>query len=492
MRGLRRTAATVVLAIALTSCSGDDSSTPGEVPEAEEPGASSTATDGSPSEDPEEVDRAVSEPVEDSVYPDVGDPSVDALAYHLDLTWEPGRRVLTGKEELTFRSTATADHVQLDLAAPLDVTSLQVDGVDASYQHTGKDLVISGDFVEDEKYVLALRYRGSPGPVEAPTTRADFSRVGFTVSDDGSAWTMQEPYGAYTWYAVNDQPSDKAAYEFVLRAPAPMTGVANGTLDSHTTKKGRTVARWVLDSPTSSYLVTVAFGRYEVIEDESASGVPLQYWTRVGTPRKYVQRLRETKDALAWVEERLGPYPFPSLGVLLVDSSSGMETQSMITLGSTDYTTSKEVIVHEIVHQWYGDQVTPSDWRDLWMSEGMAMYLQLIWEADNASVPLPRVMEQLAPFESTVREYAGPPGAYDPQTFGETQVYYGPALMWDQVRRRVGDDKFWAMVRAWPSADPDGSSNREEYLAWVEEQTGTELSDLFDGWLMAKRSPKWE
>ena len=35
---------------------------------------------------------------------------------------------------------------------------------------------------------------------------------------------MQEPYGAYSWYAVNDQPSDKALYDFTITAPAPMVG----------------------------------------------------------------------------------------------------------------------------------------------------------------------------------------------------------------------------------------------------------------------------
>ena len=49
----------------------------------------------------------------------------------------------------------------------------------------------------------------------------------------------------------------------------------------------------------------------------------------------------------------------------------------MVTLGINDYTTCRrDVLVHEIAHQWYGDEVTPGDWRDLWMSEGMAMYLQ--------------------------------------------------------------------------------------------------------------------
>ena len=45
---------------------------------------------------------------------------------------------------------------------------------------------------------------------------------------------MQEPYGAYTWYAVNDQPSDKALYSFTITAPAPWVGVANGELVSRT------------------------------------------------------------------------------------------------------------------------------------------------------------------------------------------------------------------------------------------------------------------
>jgi aminopeptidase N len=278
----------------------------------------------------------------------------------------------------------------------------------------------------------------------------------------------------------------------VLTVPAPWTGIANGELTSREVVEGKTVTSWHLDSKASSYLVTVAFGNYQAVKDTSASGVALTYWTKVGTPKAYVDSLRATKDALAWVEGKLGPYPFPSLGILLVDSQSGMETQTMITLGTSDYTTSEAVILHEIVHQWYGDLVTPSDWSDLWMNEGMAMYLQLTWQAQVDAYPLTRLLEQAAVVERESRRVNGPPATYDPKTFGEIQVYYGPALMWDQIRRRVGDDKFWAMVRDWPAADPDGSSDRDDYIAWVEKQTGTELSDLFDSWLLAKRSPRFE
>ena len=121
------------------------------------------------------------------------------------------------------------------------------------------------------------------------------------------------------------------------------------------------------------------------------------------------------------------------------------------------------------------------------MNEGMAMYLQLIWHAEDTAVPLDQILQQAARTERRSRKVNGPPADYDPETFGETQVYYGPALMWDQVRRRVGDETFWEMVRAWPSPTPTAAATRDDYLAWVEEQTGAELSDLFDGWLLAKQ-----
>ena len=50
---------------------------------------------------------------------------------------------------------------------------------------------------------------------------------------------MQEPYGAYSWYAVNDQPSDKAFYDFTIHAPPGQVGVANGRLAHATTADGR-------------------------------------------------------------------------------------------------------------------------------------------------------------------------------------------------------------------------------------------------------------
>src|SRR5215204_4627195 len=82
-------------------------------------------------------DAALSEPREDSVYPGVGDPGVDALFYALDLSWDDRSVRLTATETMLFRATTAADHVQLDLAHQLSVGHVWLDGDAVPFRHQG-------------------------------------------------------------------------------------------------------------------------------------------------------------------------------------------------------------------------------------------------------------------------------------------------------------------------------------------------------------------
>ena len=251
---------------------------------------------------------------------------------------------------------------------------------------------------------------------------------------------------------------------------------------------GDTVTDWHLDEPAASYLVTVAFGNFRMTKDRSKSGVPLTYWT----PRGDASALRSLEvagDELDWIEDKLGPYPFSSLGLIVVDSNSGMETQTMITLGDTDYTLSPSVVVHEMVHQWYGDQVTPRDWRDVWMNEGMTMYLQMMWDSQHFGIPLKEMLFDVARKADEMRASAGPPANYDPATFGEGNIYYLPAMMWDELRRRIGDKEFWLLVRAWPRSHDDANASYDDITTWWSQKTGLKLGPFFDQWLLGRTSP---
>jgi len=123
------------------------------------------------------------------------------------------------------------------------------------------------------------------------------------------------------------------------------------------------------------------------------------------------------------------------------------------------------------------------------MNEGMVMYLQVLWQAEEDGTDLDELLEAYAGREAEARADAGPPGAYDTGAFGAGNVYYGPALMWHELRGRLGEDAFWSLVRDWPASQDNGTADREEYLAWIEEESGQELSAFFEDWLMSPTTP---
>ncbi|KRB78581.1 hypothetical protein ASE01_04810 [Nocardioides sp. Root190] len=480
-------AGSAALALALAAC-GNDGDPRSDRDDEPTPTPTVTSTPTTPA-DGGEYALARSETREDSVYPQIGDPLVDALHYDLDLTWDPEKDELTGRQTLTFRATGDATAIPLDFNEQLAISELTVDGAEAGHQIDGTQLSIAHPITKDREYELAITYAGTPAPAPAPSTRSDFTQgVGWSITDEHETWTLQEPYGAFTWYAVNDQPADKAFYDFALTVPSPWSGVANGQLTDTTEKAGSTTTTWHLAEPASSYLVTVAFGDFQHTDLESSSGVPLQVWTDAdgGALPGQTNYLPEAVD---WVENVLGPYPFDSLGILVVDNDSGMETQTMITLGNTSYSLSAGTIVHEVAHHWYGDTVTPADWSDVWMNEGMAMYLQGMWEAEQEGIEVAEKMDQWASFETQLRAGAGPPATFDPKQFGDGNIYYGPALMWQELREKLGDDDFFKVLREWPASQENGTADRTEYWDWIEKTTGAELSQFFDAWLLGKETP---
>lgn len=436
-----------------------------------------------------DLDLALSSPREDSVYPDVGDPRVDALHYDLDLRWIPTARKLSAYARITFRATRDASSFQLDLAPPMRVLGSTLDGEHVTTRRRGDDLVFLAPVEKDVRYELVVIYVGRPRPVPAPTTRSDFTSLGFTVTDDGEVWTMQEPYGAHTWYPVNDHPSDKALYDFTIEAPSPWTGVANGRLVSLERGEETTTTSWQLTEPAASYLVTVAIADHVRSSNTTEDGLRVDYWVPRDMPDA-ARKVRVAAAAVDWIEERLGHYPFPSLGMVVTDSQSAMETQTMVTLGSTDYVLSAPVIVHELVHQWYGDQVSPADWRDVWLNEGMTMLLQWLWEDDHDVRPIAGTVSAARAADRTLRRQHGAPGAYDPGSFGESNIYYPPALMWNELRLELGDRRFFDIAARWLEEHDNTSVTRSQMYAHWERETGLELSDFFEAWIMGETTPE--
>jgi aminopeptidase N len=428
-----------------------------------------------------------SEPVADPVYPDYGNPAIDVLRYQLDLVWDPQQRVLSGTAVLTVRPVRQLDEVVLDFGGWYAVDRVTVDGAAGRATRRGDDLIIkaAAPFAAERRTELAITYRGTPHPVSFPGTRTDVSSLGMEVTADGALWTQQEPYGAFTWYPCSDQPSDEALYDIAITAPEGWRGVANGT----PTEDGNTL-RWRSPEPIATYLVTLAVDRFTRVDDTGPRGLPVTYWVRPQDADRMLPVLRQTPALLAWLEQRLGRYPFSSAGVVIVQSRSGMETQTMITLGPLSGPSAVPVLLHELAHHWFGDAVTPRTWRDLWLNEGFAMYLQALYTAGQPGGDLESTLRSWRSMDATLRRDAGPPGRYRPDRFGARNVYLCVGLMLHDLRGALGDPIFFAMLHDWAQHHLHTSQDRASFTAWLEQYTGRgDLTPIIDRWLDSPTTP---
>ena len=428
-----------------------------------------------------------STPVADPVYPQYGNPALDVLHYDLDLAWDPGTRILRGTATLTVRPVRELAEVPLDFAGGYTVEKATVDGAAATPQRRGDDLVLvpGRPLAADRQVAVGVTYRGTPAPVRFPGVRGDVATTGLTPTADGALWTMQEPYGAFTWFPCSDQPSDEALYDIAVTVPPGWVAVANGRV----TVQDRTY-RWHAAEPIATYLVTLAVDRFDRTEDRTPGGLPVSYWVRESDADRMLPTLRRTPEMIAWLERRLGRYPFSSAGVVVVQSTSGMETQTMVTLGPLAGPGAVPVLLHELAHHWFGNAVTPRTWRDVWLNEGFATYLQGLYTAERLGGDMDAIVRDWRNRDAGLRAEAGPPGSFRADRFAARNVYIGPALMLHELRGLLGDPRFFAMLHDWVQHHLHTSQDRASFTAWLREYTDrADVVPVVDKWLDSPTTP---
>jgi len=433
-----------------------------------------------------------SSPVADPLYPSYGNPAIDVQHYGLALTWVPGTKTLTGEATIKLRAVTAVTALRLDFSSAYQITKTTVDGATATGKVTDGDLTVEHPLAKDAVVTLVVGYQGQPRTVPMPSHRNDVEPLGLTVTAQGELWTMQEPYGASTWYPANDQPSDKALYDIAVTVPDGWAGIASGTPKA---QSGNTFS-YTTTQPVASYLTTLAVGKYTKTQLAGPHSLPITVWTRTGKDDAFLASMRRSPQILTWLETRFGTYPFPSTGAVIVPSESAMETQQLLTIGGDVFGPSPSpdaldsVLLHEYAHQWFGDAVSPTTWQDVWLNEGWATYVEALYGAEfGRKLSIEQWERSARQADADFRRRLGPPGHPKADSFAESNVYQCPALMLRQLHKALGDEKFFALGRAWVTTHAGTAQDRASFTAFVNLQTGQNFTRLIDNWLDSPTTP---
>jgi aminopeptidase N len=361
---------------------------------------------------------------------------------------------------------------------------------------------------------LAVRYGGQPRTAPRPPWNGG---VTWATTPGGAPWvaTSCQTAGADLWWPVKDHPSDEPDSMAVrVTVPDTLTAAANGVLRrvERTSDSTRTF-HWHSTTPVNTYGVAINVAPYAEVDTtyRSTSGmeVPVSFYALPSDSAKAVSALPQFLDHVRYLEETLGPYPFRADKYGIAQTPfKGMEHQTIIAYGNEfklngglGYDAGFDALhFHELAHEWYGNCVTVEDWKDFWIHEGVATYLEALYAESLRGEQGYRAVTSYFRQRMRGRQAIAKPTSASAQEMYGTDVYFKGALVLHSLRYVIGREAVVELLRrfVYPTADAaastDGSACRHvttaEFVQMAEEVAGRQLDGFFSTYLYQAALPR--
>lgn len=428
--------------------------------------------------------------VGDPYFPTLGNGGYDVDHYTLTLTWTPSDGSISGQTRVEATATQNLSRFNLDLAG-LEVTGVLVNDLTTAFNRVERELEITPAHVipRGARFSAVVAYHGVPQPVSDGTDLID---VGWRTNGRG-AFVVSEPTGAETFFPVNDHPSDKATYVLEITAPADQSVAASGLLVD-VRDRGDGTKTWTYDArdPMASYLLQIAIGDFVLIDGGNVGAVTIRHAVHRPLVRAVEAVTARTADMIDVLDDIYGPFPFESYGVLVVDAPLGfaLETQTLTIVGSDIAHAGGDadlILLHELSHQWVGDAVSPSTWKDIWLSEGLATYSEWLWTERTGGRSAATSARNAAHSKADLAQPPGDPGSGELFT---RSVYLRGGMTLQALRETIGDPAFFTVLRTWVDDHRGGSASTADFIALAERISGQQLDNLFLAWLYANTNQR--
>ena len=419
----------------------------------------------------------------DEYFPLAGNGGYDVGHYILRLDYEPSTDVLDG--HVTVRATATESLSRFNLDfRGFDIRALSVDDAPAAFVRDGQELIVTPKqpLAAGGEFTVDVRYRGVPAVIVDP----DDSIEGWIPTDDG-AFVVNEPQGSPGWYPANDNPRDKATFDFRVTVPRGKVALANGVLQRSHSVGTRTTWYWRQAEPMAPYLATATNGDFETSFTTLENGLPV--YIAVDRPERTGANFTRIPQAIALFSETYGAYPFSAAGGIA--DNAGFVGYALETQTKANYANepSATTVVHEVAHEWFGNAVTPVEWRDIWLNEGFARWSE--WYFTERTGGATAAATFRTNYNSRTTEYWLQPPADlgGPANLFDDPAYRRGAMTLQALRETIGETDFFALMRTWYAENKYGNVTTAGFIETAERVSGDELSAFFQAWLYGTTRP---
>ena len=450
----------------------------------------------------------------------------DVHSYDITLNVDPRSKSITGKTVMAAKIVIPTNVIVLDLDTPYTVSRISEPyGFDTAerdlkFERREGKIWIWYPMTKqvDDVITVSISYSGTPRVAPNPPWVGGFM---WKKTADGSDWisVALQNDGADLLFPCKDHPSDKPAMAAMhITVPDPLIATGPGKLERvKKNTNGTSTYNWRMTNPIANYSIVFNAAPYKIIEDKyrSISGVmlPIVFYVLPESFAKGAGLIAEQKKYLAFYEKYLGPYPFRSQKVGIVETPHlGMEHSTNIAYGNQfkyDPDGTDWLLLHEFGHEYWANLVTASDWRDFWIHEGFQSYMDTLYKeylhgqeayltAMAGRAKNFRNMQPVAPREPKIayQVYMAEPDYLK----SDGDIYGKGAYILHTLRYLIGDKAFFKALRhmAYPTKAmetyTDGRQERlvntDDFLTIAEQDSGMQLDWFFELYLRQPKLPK--
>jgi len=302
--------------------------------------------------------------------------AIETKHLSLDLTVDFVTRTLRGSatHELV-NHTGTSTFI-VDTSG-LDVSAVLADGAPAAFHFatpTSDDMPLVID-IRPSTRLVRIEYRSRE--TARGTTWVLPMQTRGRVSP--FLWTENEPDSGRSWIPMQDTPGVRFTYDATVRVPPGLMALMSA--ENRRTVSPDGVYHFTMPHAIPGYLIALAVGRLEFRELDERTGV----YAEPEIVDDAAREMAPVPEMVDTAERIIGrPYPFERYDMLFAPQfGGGMENPGLNFLSPDAITGNRDAVVqpsglvaHELSHAWFGDFVTCSTWRDLWLNEGFATYYE--------------------------------------------------------------------------------------------------------------------
>ncbi|MBC7898735.1 MAG: M1 family peptidase, partial [Saprospiraceae bacterium] len=316
-------------------------------------------------------------------------PKIDVINYTFKLELSDKTDEIIGEATIGVRFLSDGIHeLRFDLTnrstslkgKGMSVSSVVSDSGPLKYRHENNAIYVnlSSPSKANMRAEYIIRYQGEP---------ATGLKIAKNKYGDRTFFSDNWPDKGRNWLPMVDHPYDKATSEFIVTAPNHYQVVSNGLkIEETDLPDNRRRTHWKQSVPIASWLYVLGVARFAVQYVDDFQGKSIQTWVYYqDRDAGFYDFADLTKKVLEFYSNSIGPYSYEKLANIQSNSvGGGMEAASAIFYDEKSVTGKRterwrNVIIHEIAHQWFGNAVTEKDWDEIWLSEGFATYFTLLF-----------------------------------------------------------------------------------------------------------------